>query len=244
MKKILLGLLLTTSLMGCNPKPALNNVTAPPKQESLFGTPDNKTALVTDNSLFRKNIFIIFDMSGSMDELACQDHRVSKSKVAKDALNKFIKNIPSNVAIGMVIFWDGEIHLISKVETGNHERLLNAVSSVSASGGTPLGESFDVAKNELVEASKSQMGYGDYSIIAVTDGESNGTRSLENAVDTIVSTTPIQISTAGFCINTRHALNRPGITKYADVGNEQTLNSALSATLAETETFKDTTVFK
>ena len=84
---------------------------------------------------------------------------------------------------------------------------------------------------------RKQLGYGEYTIVVVTDGIANDTRLLANRVRRILDVSPINIYTIGFCIGTDHSLNQAGRTTYKAANNPQELRQGLQEVLAEAEHF-------
>jgi hypothetical protein len=66
----------------------------------------------------------------------------------------------------------------------------------------------------------------------VTDGEADVGQDPKKVVDATRST-PVIVQTVGFCIGTKHSLNRPGITVYQEASDTASLAAALDKVLAE-----------
>jgi Ca-activated chloride channel family protein len=86
----------------------------------------------------------------------------------------------------------------------------------------------------LQKQAQRQLGYGEYYLVVVTDGEADR-ETTPVIVNKIVSESPVIISTIGFCIGEGHSLNRPGLTMYHDATNLEQLNQGLESVLAESE---------
>ena len=89
----------------------------------------------------------------------------------------------------------------------------------------------------LTEQAKKQLGYGEYHLVIVTDGEASSNEDPESAVRQILRDSPVQIHTIGFCIGEGHSLNIPGQTYYAAAGSPEELDAGLAQVLAEADDY-------
>ena len=120
------------------------------------------------------NFYFVFDMSGSMDE-KCSGKR--KIDGAKEAVARFMKNIPDDVNIGLMLFGtrSGDDYAEAlPIGSGNKDEFLKIINSLQPEGQTPLGEALLASVDKIVEQYKKQLGYGTYRIIIITDGEQTG----------------------------------------------------------------------
>jgi len=192
---------------------------------SWFGTIDTVSP---ETEVSRKNFYIIFDGSGSM--------KGNKLSVAKKALKKFIKAIPEESNIGLYAF---DRHGISeRAKLGSARKLIESkVDLITAGGATPLGRSVKDAFGKMKKQAQSQLGYGDYNLVIITDGKATDSSILKGAVDMVLKTSPVIIHTIGFKIGTDHVLNQPGRILYKTASNYEELSRGLEKVLAETEDF-------
>ena len=158
----------------------------------------------------------------------------SKFEVAKVAVQKFIKSIPSDVNVGLVRLNAG---MVVELGTGNRDALMRAVEEIDSSGGTPLKSSMQKAYEVLTRQGQRQLGYGMYRLVMVTDGEANLGEDPQYVVSVITSNSPVIIHTIGFCIGPDHSLNQPGRTYYAEANSPEELKRGLESVLAEAPTF-------
>ena len=189
------------------------------------------------DDLTNKNYYLVFDGSGSMSDSDCSNGQ-SKIDVAKGAVVEFIKKIPDSANIGLVIF-DGR---------GNYERSLLAnngkgdaiqeVLRASSGGGTPLRSSIEYAYKSLSAQAARQLGYGEYHLVVITDGEASGGEEPRYVVQNILKNSPVVLHTIGFCIKGGHSLNQAGNTFYKSANNPDQLAIGLDSVLAETPDFK------
>jgi hypothetical protein len=186
-----------------------------------------------------RNFYVIFDGSGSMSEALnkqCQGDKRFGSRLegAKWAVEQFIPLVPSDVNLGLWIF----------DANGNSERLplghesraqfLTAIQKTRSGGRTPLTESIEQAVNRLVEQRDRQLGYGEFRLVVVTDGEATG-RPLTQAV-AYARERRIPIYTIGLCLGAQHELRKYSVS-YRAADSIEALRRGLEETLAETSVF-------
>ena len=183
------------------------------------------------------NYYLVLDGSGSMLDRRCSGG-LRKIEAAVVALQRFIDSIPADANVGLAVF-DGT-GLSPRVALGsdNRDRLRNALSSVRASGGTPLRSAIDLGYNQLLEQGQRQFGYGEYHLVVVTDGQPDPrSENPERVVERILAETPVVLHTVGFCIGTDHVLNQPGRSYYVAADTPDELTRGLDSVLAEAPQF-------
>jgi uncharacterized protein YegL len=186
---------------------------------------------VIEKNVGMKNFYIVFDGSGSM--------RGWKIDTAKKALEKFVQMIPRDANVALMAF---DAHGASeRAPFGSpREKIIREVFSVSASGGTPLGGSVEIAYDKICAQARRQLGYGEYYIVVVTDGIATDGERLPVIIDRILRESPVVIHTIGFDIGMGHTLNQPGRTSYKTAQNFKELSEGLGEVLAESEKFTTT----
>jgi hypothetical protein len=95
------------------------------------------------------------------------------------------------------------------------------------------------AYKAFTDQGRRQLGYGEYTIVVVTDGIANSIPRLQKVVDKLIADTPINIYSIGFCIGQEHSLNQPGRTLYKSADNPEQLQKGLQEVLAESESFDE-----
>lgn len=187
--------------------------------------------------LMARNFLLIFDGSGSMRDSDCVGPS-RKIDVAKRAVVAWSKSVPANANLGLYAFHNpGRLTL--PLASGNREAFMQTVNEITAGGNTPLAEAMQYAYETFTEQGRRQLGYGEYTIVVVTDGIANSISDLQQAVDRILDQTPINIYSIGFCIGERHSLNQPGRTTYKSADNPEQLQKGLREVLAESESFDE-----
>jgi uncharacterized protein YegL len=221
-------------IVGCEPttvQPAPASSSAPPEQAGQ-APPASEQSKVDDN-LLRRNFYIVFDGSGSMVESKCAGGS-SKIVVAKKAIIDFEKSLGAADNIALVAF-DGNGNTERVLLGTNNRSAFEAhINAVNAGGGTPLYTAIKYAFDRLEEQRAKQLGYGEYHIVVVTDGEAS---DAENGLIDRINKSPVVIHTVGFCIGQGHSLNQPGKTYYTDAQSPEQVQEGLKAVTAESEKF-------
>ena len=207
------------------------------KKAQESGTP--QTTILFDESAgvasTASNFYFLFDMSGSMDE-NCS----GKSKIdgAKEAITRFLKNIPDDVNIGLMIFGTGSGDGFAEalpIGSGNKNEFLKIINSLQPSGRTPLGEALLASVDKIIEQYKKQLGYGTYRIIIITDGEQTGI-DLKQPCTYLAQHGFIGLYSIGLCMKSSHTLKRYSLS-YRDANNYEELEQALVEATAESDVF-------
>lgn len=183
-----------------------------------------------------RNLYIIFDGSGSMRSSKCSDSQ-SKIDVAKQAFSLFLTTIPDDMNCGLYVFDSGGMREVEPLQKINRERLLATVNAIEAGGSTPLTESIEAARKALLAQKERQLGYGEYTMLIITDGEANNVSTLPSEVKPSTDA-GIVVQVIGFCLDSSHSLKQLAHI-YREANSPQELQKALTEVLAEAETFPD-----
>lgn len=193
-------------------------------------------------TLTKKNFVMILDGSGSMSKQECSGN-LTKSEVAKQAVIEWSTSVPDDANLGLIVFDKNSFSIRLPLGQNNREQFRAEVQKVIPDYKTPLTKSLNTAYNMLTKQGRRQLGYGEYTVVIVTDGVANNIKALEQSVNMVLATSPIMIHTIGFCIASDHSLNREGRTIYRAADNPADLRKGLQEVLAESESF-DVTGFK
>jgi Ca-activated chloride channel homolog len=196
---------------------------------------DQAESVQSDN-LGKKNYYLVFDGSGSMSERQCAKGQ-SKIDVAKSAVIGFINKIPADANIGLATFDVSGISERVLLGGGNKENAIAQVRRIQAGGGTPLSTSIGRAYSALTTQAVKQLGYGEYHLVVITDGEATSGEDPKNVVRTLLNQSPVVVHTIGFCIGSGHSLNQAGYTFYKSANNPEQLAMGLESVLAEAPDF-------
>lgn len=178
----------------------------------------------------QKNFYLVFDGSGSMDG--------DRIRSAKMAAIELVNKLPEEVAIGLYAFdafGEGE-----RVPLGlkNRVAILKAIQNIGAGGGTPLNSACLQGTETLVAKRAMQLGYGEFRLIVLTDGQSSDsltpfTRKMQRLLDQGES---IPLYTIGFQLAGDHTLRQWSVF-YQNAQNLEELKKALADATAELESF-------
>lgn len=198
--------------------------------------PARDTAPTPAADLFAANYYVVFDGSGSMNEQGCSGGD-TKIRVAKAALVAFAKSVPAQANLGLQVFDASGVRERLPLGTGNRDPFMRLVNEVRANAGTPLRQAVSQAYVKLQEQGAKQLGYGEYHLVIVTDGQADAGQDPTPEVNRLLNESPIVVQTIGFCIGTKHSLNQPGRTIYRAADNAQELTQGLAEVLAEAPQF-------
>jgi uncharacterized protein YegL len=187
-------------------------------------------------NLLAKNYYVVLDCSGSMSDSECSGN-LTKLQAAKKALEQFSRLVPPDANLGLLVFQGGRIRELVPLGNGNRDMFRAAAQSTRPEGGTPLFSAVRTGYMRIEKQAKSQLGYGEYVLVIVTDGEATQGQDPTKIVHWILDNSPVQIHTIGFCIGTDHSLNIPGRTVYKPADNPDQLQRGLQDVLAEAEVF-------
>lgn len=184
-----------------------------------------------------KNFMFILDGSGSMDD-KCSGKR--KMDGARVAISKFLEKVPEDVNMGLIVF-DNNCTSVHKFEEriplGPYENdaFESEIYRVQPGGSTPLAVAMKYGSDKLLDQYRKQLGYGDYKLVIVTDGQADDLKEASK----YVTSRYVSIHSIGLCIEGNHPLRDYSLS-YRDAQNYDDLERALEETLAETQSFDPT----
>lgn len=183
-----------------------------------------------------RNFYFIFDASGSMKnspEAPCEPGRFrTKLDGALWAVRTFLDQVPDDVNLGLFIFDRRGRREVVPLGTGNRSAFLEQVERISPGGGTPLADAIRSGTLSLVQEYGAQLGYGEYRLIVVTDGEA---AEIPEAAQ-FAAEWGMPIYAIGLCIGENHPL-RVHAVSYRAADNFEDLARGLTETLAELPNF-------
>lgn len=189
------------------------------------------------SDLTASNYYIVLDGSGSMAQTKCAGGS-TKMKVALAALDRFVGTVPAEANLGMAVFDRRDLSERVPLATNNRQAFASALRQVRPSGSTPLRSSIGLGYEQLTQQAKRQLGYGEYHLVVVTDGNPDpDSEDPADVVQSILTASPVVVHTIGFCIGTDHVLNQPGRTLYMAADSPEQLDQGLAAVLAEAPSF-------
>lgn len=196
----------------------------PPLQES-----GNSFSAPVD--LLRINYYVVLDGSASMGESDCSSDR-SKMAGAIDALSKFLDSVPQDANIGVSVFNDNRIiELLSLKSDGDLNTTM--LSQMVPGGATLLRSAIHYAYAEMVSQGERQLGYGEYHLVVISGGKASEGEDPAVVVRQLLSESPVNLYTIGFCSGSDHSLDQPGFISYRAADNLDALKQGLNEALAK-----------
>jgi Ca-activated chloride channel homolog len=191
-----------------------------------------------------RNFYFVFDGSGSMDGAPPSNSgadRKFRTKIegAKWAVHEFMKTVPADVNLGLFVFDSNGTREVLPLGANNRQQFLAEIDRISTGGGTPLGRSIHGGAGALVHQYRKQLGYGEFRLIVITDGESED--DINYGVSEAVKNS-MPIYTIGFGIGQSHALRRFSVS-YKNADSAAEIQQALKEATAEMDVF-DPKVFQ
>ncbi len=197
---------------------------------------DEKTELASD--LLAKNYILVFDGSGSMSDIECGAGQ-QKIVIARHVVSQWSKTVPEDANLGLVAFHSPGWETLP-LKSGDRAQFNQTINLLIAGGRTPLYNALVKAYEIATLQGRKQLGYGEYTIVIVTDGIADHPEHLSRYVDFLIEKTPINIYSIGFCIGKNHSLKQQGRTIYKSANNPAELTQGLQDVLAESESFDST----
>lgn len=185
------------------------------------------------SDIYARNIIIVFDASGSMDDQINNGKkgRIEKLVAAKSAVRQVVDNLSPSTNVGLFVFGDTNNPNPVPIAIKDSMAINNALSSIRAGGGTPLGEYIQKAANQLLEQRQKNLGYGWYQLVVVTDGEATDREHMEQ-VATEVLKRGLSLDVIGVGMNSEHSLAKRS-TSYRAANDTEALTRALEEVAAE-----------
>ena len=194
------------------------------------------TELPIASDLVVKNYYIVVDGSGSMAGRGCSGND-SKMDVAKQAISTFMSKLPKSANLGVFAFDNAGSSERMPLGQNSLDVAMDVVTKIQAGGGTPLSQGVEAGVSSLTKQGIQQLGYGEYHLVVVTDGQASAGYAPDDEVRQLLDETPIVLHTIGFCIDEKHSLNKPGYTIYRGANDPGSLMAGLDAVLAESPVF-------
>lgn len=187
-----------------------------------------------------RNFYFILDGSSSMREEPARTPKGGKkfgSKIegAIWATEELLPKIPPQDNIGLWVFDAGGQREVVPLGINNRTAFLNAVKKVDVNNGlgTPLGEAIKAGVDKLVAQYQKQLGYGEYRLIVVTDGEANGHVKIPDAA-AYAQKYALPIYTIGVSMTKDPTIQKYSVS-YRDAQSIEDLKRGLEDALAEVD---------
>ncbi|TFG88642.1 MAG: VWA domain-containing protein, partial [Candidatus Atribacteria bacterium] len=182
-----------------------------------------------------RNLYFVFDSSGSMNSKVSGKRKIDG---AKEAVASFMRAVPQEDNLGLYVYDGSGGREVLPLGPGNHKSFLEEIQKLRPDGGTPLAKAVHFGTDHLVEQYKKQLGYGEFRLIIVTDGEAD---VMDDFLESLRYATSyrIPIYAIGIDVELDNCL-RDYAVYYAEAHDYQQLQKALQDTLAEVTVFDPT----
>jgi hypothetical protein len=184
-----------------------------------------------------KNYYVILDDSGSMKSDICARGHASRLSAAIDALSAFAEGLPQQANLGVMSFDGGRFSELLPIGKQSPMAIAGLSQRMAASGSTPLATAITRGYEALLRQASAQLGYGEYHLVVITDGEASEGEYPDKIIQRILTESPVDVHTIGFCIGHEHVLNQPRYLSYQAAENVQDLRKGLQDVLAESPAF-------
>ncbi len=184
-----------------------------------------------------KNYYVILDDSGSMKSSICATGHGSRLRAAIDALAAFSEGLPPQANLGVMSFDGGRFTEQLPLGQWDSKEIRGLSRRVGSGGSTPLASAITRGYQALRRQGALQVGYGEYHLVVITDGEASSGEYPDTIIDQILNESPVDIHTIGFCIGPDHVLNQPNRLSYQAADNVEALRRGLQDVLAEAPAF-------
>jgi hypothetical protein len=200
--------------------------------------PDMADASVTDlQDKLAKNYYVILDDSGSMKSNKCATGHASRLSAAIEALSAFAEGLPQQANLGVMSFDGGRFSELLPIGTHSPMAIGALSQRMNVGGNTPLASAITRGYEALRRQAAAQLGYGEYHLVVITDGEASNGEYPDKIIERILTESPVDVHTIGFCIGKEHVLNQPRYLSYQAADNVQALRQGLQDVLAESPAF-------
>jgi von Willebrand factor type A domain len=178
------------------------------------------------------NVVIVLDASGSMKQ-SLPGSGMNKMDAAKSALKSVLQTAPQSTHIGLLVFSAANLKDDWAYPLGprNDAVLINAIDSIEASSGTPLGEYIKKGADRLLQERAKQFGYGSYRLLVVTDGEAQDQNLVERYTPEVMSR-GVTMDVIGVGMKSDHTLARK-VHSYRRANDPASLKRAVREAFAE-----------
>ena len=168
------------------------------------------------------DMVLVFDTSGSMDEMVPGGHKMD---VGKAAMWKFIDLLPNSYNIGLVAFSNENdcgtktLQDVKRSTPKNRQELKKAISSLRAYGNTPIGDAIRRATGMLANSTHKKR------IVVLTDGEETCSEATLGPITDEAWKQGVKIYAIGFGLDGKGSRNFRRMGIYKDAGSDQQLAS-------------------
>jgi Mg-chelatase subunit ChlD len=183
------------------------------------------------NPRTQDNVVIILDASGSMREPMKGGRRMD---VAKASLLRVLENVPPTTNVGVLVFSGRNAQgswWLAPLGPLNLPRVRDEIARLQPNGGTPLGEAMRVGADALLAQRTTQLGYGTFRLLVLTDGEATDKELVETHLPLILRR-GLRLDVIGLEMKQNHSL-ATRVNSYRPAGSGDELAGAIAQVFAE-----------
>jgi len=179
-----------------------------------------------------QNVVVVFDDSGSMNEVMRSNSDTTRISAAKNALTSVLETLPDAATVGVRALNSRPEanHWIIPLGPIDRSAIQQQIRLISADGMTPLGGAMADATNALLELRKKQI-VGTYQLLVVTDGEATDEELLGEVLPMLKSR-GITANVIGVDMRQDHSLATE-VNSYRRADDAAALQKAIQEVFAE-----------
>lgn len=195
-----------------------------------------------DEKLYRDNVVIVLDASGSMKQRMQRAPGATRMEAAKQALKQVVSTLPETTHVGLVVFSAANLRdpWVFPLGPIDRERLRAAIDLPQPEHGTPLGAYMKIGTDALLKQRTAQKGYGTFRLLVVTDGEATDPDVLAAYLPDVLSR-GITLDAIGVDMAQEHALATK-VHSYRRADSPEQLAQAVAAVFGEVGANQDDAV--
>ncbi len=178
-------------------------------------------------------IVLVADTSGSMAANPKSGGRHTKMSIAKQALSEFVRQLPAQTEVGLIIFKGCQSGWAVPLGKLDRKAVTMAISDLKPRGSTPIYKSLLMGAQELVQSMEKNP-YSRNVIVLVTDGEEtcNSVADVQKVSD-IIAIKMMELNVIGFDLPGQISYLKTIGSQYYQASDHEELRKGLASVQAE-----------